>query len=122
MRYAVEKRPHLDRSDQAAEVWIYWCFDFFLRSTILLPELTPVEAPGDPRSIVDVRLGILPEILPGGRVAEQALQITDNAVMLTVKNTARYLIRGGREIIVHPVDGGSERNVRLFLLGSALGI
>ena len=37
-------------------------------------------------------------------------------------NTARYLVRGGREIVVDPSPGGSERNLRLFLLGSALGI
>ena len=31
-------------------------------------------------------------------------------------------MNGGREIVVDPIPGGSERDLRLFLLGSALGI
>jgi hypothetical protein len=42
--------------------------------------------------------------------------------MLTVANVARYLIRAGGEILVDPMPGASDRDVRLFLLGSALGI
>ena len=38
----------------------------------------------------------------------------------TSPRSARFLIRGGREIVVEPAAGASERNVRLFLLGSAL--
>jgi hypothetical protein len=39
-----------------------------------------------------------------------------------VPQTARYLVRDGGEIVVDPLPGAAERNLRLFLLGSALGI
>lgn len=101
---------------------LYSCFNFRLWSEIPLGELHPAETENDARPIVEVRLGALPETLPGGRAAPYGLQIADDAVMLTVANTARYLIRGGLEIVVDRLEGGSERNLRLFLLGSALGI
>jgi hypothetical protein len=64
----------------------------------------------------------VPEILAGSPPAKFGIQAADDAVLLTVAETARYLVRGGDEIVVDPAPNGSERNVRLFLLGSALGI
>lgn len=98
----------------------YSCFDFNLRSEIpveLSPALDTVERP-----VVDIRLGDVPETLPGAGTPAWGLQVAGEDALLTVVGTARYLVRGGREIIVDPVPGASERNVRLFLLGSALGI
>lgn len=100
---------------------LYSCFNFRLKSEIPLGELHPADA-ADDLPIVEVRLAALPETLPGARVAPYGLQIADDAVMLTVANTARYLIRDGQEIVVDPLEGASERNLRLFLLGSALGM
>jgi len=37
-----------------------------------------------------------------------------------MQKSARYLVRAGREIIVQPADTATKRNVRCFLLGSAL--
>jgi hypothetical protein len=103
-----------------AESYLYSCFNFRLRSEIRL-ELTPV-AETDPRPVVDIRIGRVPEILAGSPPAKFGIQAADDAVLLTVAETARYLVRGGNEIVVDPAPNGSERNVRLFLLGSALGI
>ncbi len=97
------------------------CFDFRLDSDIPLGELTPADDPVDPRPIVRVRLGTAPEALPGVALAAHGLQVAGDSALLTVTGTARFLIQGGREIIVDPLPGAAERNVRLFLLGSALG-
>lgn len=99
---------------------LYSCFDFRLRSEIALAELSP--AGEDGRPIVEIRCGGAPERLPGAGETFAGLQAAGEAALLTVSETARYLVRGGREILVDPSPGGSERNVRLFLLGSALGI
>jgi hypothetical protein len=104
-----------------AEPHLYSCFDFRLRSEIRLDELTPANE-ADARPLVDVRLGRVPEVLAGSPPPKLGIQIADDAVLLTVAGTARFLVRGGCEIVVDPAPGGSERNVRLFLLGSALGI
>ncbi|MES2033624.1 MAG: hypothetical protein V4466_05565 [Pseudomonadota bacterium] len=101
---------------------VYSCFDFRLRSEIPLPELTVAADPSDTRPIVDIRLGATPEALPGSPPAEYGLQVAGDAVMFETPGTARFLVRGGREIVVDILPGGSDRTMRLFLLGSALGI
>src|SRR6478735_7211459 len=104
-----------------AEKHLYSCFNFSLRSDLPLSELAPAEeVEGTP--IVDVRLGRVPEALPGSSPSQFGIQASGDAVLLTVRDTARYLVRGDSEIIVDPARGVSERNLRLFLLGSALGI
>ena len=97
------------------------CFDFCLRSEIPLPELLPAgEVRG--RDVVEIRLGTLPEALANAHRVAPALHYADGEVLLTIEGVGRYLVRGGREIVVDPAAGGSERNLRLFLLGSALGL
>ena len=100
---------------------LYSCFDFRLRSEIGLPELIAADDK-DVRPIVDVRIGSVPESLPDGGKMVGGLQVERDTALLTVAQTARYLVREGREIVVDPLPGGSERNVRLFLLGSSLGL
>ena len=104
-----------------AEKYLYSCFNFRLRSGIRLGELTSAEE-ADAAPLVDIRLGPVPEIQAGAPPSRFGLQVADDDVLLTVPGTARYLVRGDREIVVDPARDASERNVRLFLLGSALGI
>lgn len=103
------------------EKHLYSCFDFRLNSTIQLIELAPAED-ADARPLVDIRVGPVPEVLPGSPLPQFGIQAAGDTVLLTVPGVARYLVRGEREIIVDPAPEASERNVRLFLLGSALGI
>lgn len=97
----------------------YACFDFTLRSEIPLPELPAAERAG---AQVEIRIGAVPETLAGAPAAVHGLQVAGEDAMFCVPGVARYLMRCGREIVVAPVPGGSERNLRIFLLGSALGI
>jgi len=110
------------RPSLMTEPLLYSCFDFRLRSEIALDEIGRADDPADARPIVEIRLGPVPERLPGGGERLYGLQAAGDDALLIVENTARYLVRGGREIVVEPLPGSSERNRRLFLLGSALGI
>jgi hypothetical protein len=101
---------------------LYSCFNFRLRSEIALAELVPAAEEGDERPVVNVRFGAAPPALPGAASPRHGLQAVGGAALLTVPNVARYLVREGVEIVVDPAPGQSERNIRLFLLGSALGI
>ena len=100
---------------------LYSCFNFRLRSEIPLSELNPASGEGDERPIVDVRLGTVAASLAGS-TSYQGVQVAGEDSLLTVPNVARYLVRDGRQILVDPSPNAPERNVRLFLLGSALGI
>ena len=88
---------------------LYGVFGLRLRSEIPLPELFPAPDPGGPD--VSIRFGTV----------EGEYLITPEAIRLVVPKVASYLITGGSEILIDPVPGCSERNIRLFLLGSALG-
>jgi hypothetical protein len=44
-----------------------------------------------------------------------------DVVQIEVKDVGRFRVGGGREIVIDPVPGVSERNLRIFLLGSAMG-
>jgi hypothetical protein len=89
-------------------------FGLRLHSYLRLPELPTAPGSGTP----DVC--IFQGTVPAGETKPGYTAIPPGTV-LTVPRVGRYLIRDGREIVIEPVEGASERNLRLFLLGSAIG-
>jgi hypothetical protein len=86
----------------------YQLFGLRVRSEIPLPELFPAECGGDPD--VTIREGHVP-----------ALQANHDGLLLNIRDVARYHISEGKQIVVDPAPNVPERNVRLYLLGSAFG-
>jgi hypothetical protein len=93
----------------------YRLFGLVLRSEIALPELR--EGSGDPDVVISLGkvegrpetewvMGLAP--VPGGGVVE-------------VRDIGRFGIGGGNRIVVDPEPGVSDRNIRMYLLGSAIG-
>jgi hypothetical protein len=66
---------------------------------------------------VEIRLGRID--LPAADCS--GYSTTAAGTLLTVPKVGRFLVRSGNEILVDPEPTGSERNVRIFLLGSAIG-
>lgn len=93
----------------------YRVFGLNVRSSIPLPELHPVAISGE--ADVTVTLGPVPE--PEG--AQPGLIPLDGGLLLVIPDVGRYRIECGRRITVEPAPGVPERNLRLFLLGSAFG-
>jgi hypothetical protein len=90
-------------------------FGMRIRSDIPLPG---PEAEGTDEPDVVIELGAVaassdpvPEIL-----------VDEHGATLTVEGVAKYRISNGRRVVVQPVAGVPEANVRLFLLGSAMGL
>ena len=94
----------------------YAAFGLSIASAVPLPELPLVGAPAVPD--VTIRRGRAETGESGGA----ALWGDRHRAVLTVPDVARYEVREGREIIFQTCDGAEERHVRLFLLGSALGV
>jgi hypothetical protein len=90
---------------------IYDLFGLRVRSELPLPELFEGEGPPD----VAVRRAALH--LDGSE--PPGLSRHPDGALLWVPKVGGYLIRNGSEILVDPLAGVSDRNVRLFLLGSA---
>lgn len=93
----------------------YRVFGLRVHSEIPLPEL-PSEQP-DAEADVSITTGVA-----GPPASSAGLHVHDGAVVLAVPEIASYRIAGGTSIIVQAAPGAPERNVRLYLLGSAFGI
>ena len=93
----------------------YSLFGLNLESDMPLPELAPAKPGVAPDVIVRTR----PE---AASTTNKELHPIEGGLSLTVNGIARYAVVGGAEIIVHPEPGASQRNVRLYLLGSAMGM
>jgi len=92
----------------------YQVFDLRIRSEIPLPELFQVDATADPD--VTIRWGSVST----GEV-QQHIESDGDGLVLNISEVARFRIEGGNSILVDPAPGVPERNIRLFLLGSAFG-
>jgi hypothetical protein len=97
----------------------YFAFGLHLRSTLPLPEVSTLPPGGDVPT-VDIRLGDVGE-MPTARYQDGVSQIEDDDYLLTIKDVARYRVRDGREIVVDRCSAASDRDVRAFLLGTAIG-
>lgn len=93
----------------------YRVFGLRVRSSLPLPELFPIEASG--QADVSIALGSVPE----AEQAEPGLTSIGTSLVLSVADVGRYRIESGSRITVEPKPGVPDRNVRLFLLGSAFG-
>lgn len=92
----------------------YRVFGLKVRSEIELPELFTDESDAAPDiaiSIGDLR----------GASHEPGLHADEAGLVLVVPGVGRFRIASGESIVVEPAAGVPERNVRLFLLGSAFG-
>nr|WP_294811059.1 hypothetical protein [uncultured Sphingomonas sp.] len=96
----------------------YRLFGLALRSEVPLPELHPCSH-GEEDAIT-IHLGDVPKVSHEGGTL--LLSVTPLGVILTVPDVARFRIRGGTSITVDHDGDASDRNVRLFLLGSAIGV
>jgi hypothetical protein len=97
----------------ADNAFSYRLFGLRVRSELPLPELGPVTAAEAP----DVRI-------VRGRVDSTGdepfgLTVRGDSALLNIRGIGRFGIERGSGMTVEPAPGASERNVRLFLLGSA---
>ncbi len=86
----------------------YRVFGLHIRSAIALPELHQ-SSNGD---VPDVTIVI-------GRIPDEPDQA---GVVLSFEGAGRYLVLDGQHILVEPEAGAPAANVRLYLLGSAMGV
>jgi len=92
----------------------YRVFGLNVRSEIDLPEL----APSDQLARADVTISVEPI---DSSISAPGVHAIDGDLVFVAEGVARYHISGGNRIVVDPSPGSPERNVRLFLLGSAFG-
>jgi hypothetical protein len=101
----------------SSQTYSYQAFGLTLASSFPLPELEPQSGDAD----VFIHYGSVPDALEAAVKREIAYELAAGALLLKIPAIGKYLVLAGREIIVDPVPGVPDHEVRLFLLGSALG-
>ncbi|MEJ0025008.1 MAG: hypothetical protein WDN01_03175 [Rhizomicrobium sp.] len=103
--------------------WTYFALGLCIRSERPILELAVcVDGAGCPGPVVEIRWAGLDPDLPGARYRGPIIQVGDNEIQLAVGDIARFRMRAGNEIVVDALPGASERDVRVYLLGAALGM
>lgn len=114
-RAAVQRRAKTGSKLLVPSCYTFRVFGLNVRSDIPLHELPASEIAG--AVDVTVKCGSVPQP-DDERVGYLQLE---QGTVLNVPDVGRYLISGGRQITLDPAATASERNVRLYLLGSAFG-
>jgi hypothetical protein len=98
------------------ELFAYSGFGLKFESEIALEELPEYAGSGE----ADVKIKLAE--IPRSSGEQPGYTLTDGGTLLSVPRVARFLIKDGRTIMVEPDPAASERNIRLYLLGSAMGV
>jgi hypothetical protein len=96
----------------------YFAFGLNIESEIECPSLIASDG-SDPDLFV--RLGSVPNELDKAQERSAFYEISAKQFLMKIDQVARYLVCGGNEITVEPHPSAAAKDVRLFLLGSAMG-
>ncbi|MCM3665215.1 aldolase [Mesobacillus subterraneus] len=103
----------------AKENMIYHAFGLKIKSTIPLPELVASNESLD-MAEVEIEIDELNELWL--KKGEQGKFIVDHQmVMFQIPETATFLIKDGKKIIVSPIKDSDDNKIRLFILGTCMG-
>jgi hypothetical protein len=99
----------------------YKAFGLRVESEIPLPELPEHNVHEELQAVVIRRADLLPLWQAKGKADDEML-IEDNQIIFQVPGAAIYCIRDGTTILVSPFADSDENGIRLFLLGTCMGL
>jgi hypothetical protein len=97
---------------------VYLIGGITLFSEIPLPELPLIQQQSATPHPVFIRLGTVPNHLPGAVELDPYCFATPTQYLLNIQGIGRYLVNDGREIVIDPDDTAPTLDVRGYLLGS----
>ena len=89
-------------------------------SEIALPGLLAGAPSAAPE--VTIRRGEVPEALPAAKASGVTWQRCDQQFLLRVPAVARFMLTGGRDIVVAPEAEADPGDVQVYIVGTAFGI
>lgn len=104
---------------QSAEKYLYKAFGLVIMSAMPLPELWPVvDEPAD----ISIEYTEIEADRYGGKGKDFHYSVAPTLFYLQIHDTARYLVIDKQKILVHPEPGVTEEAIRIYLLGTCMGI
>ncbi|NQX60371.1 aldolase [Paenibacillus qinlingensis] len=100
---------------------IFQAFGLSIRSDLHLPELSLLsEIQGD--ADVEVTIADLSRLWSELVPANQNILLHEDKVIFRIHDTAIFLIQDGNRITISPVNHAEESKIRLYLLGTCMGV
>ncbi|MFK7877322.1 MAG: hypothetical protein AB8B71_16360 [Paracoccaceae bacterium] len=101
----------------------YRLFGLNIASELELPELGPplIFDPLQNAQVV-ISLGPVPKSLAGGTRVNEYYEFSEDACLVDVKGIAQYQVSQGATLLVEPVQGAAENDVRTYLFGTVLSV
>lgn len=101
----------------------YNSFGLRIESYIPLPELPRSEAHTHPEiEQVTVTKNDLTSLWNESAQSDEYFTVSGNQVLIRVPDTAIFCMRNGESIIVSPYEGSEEDKIRLYILGTCMGV
>lgn len=100
--------------------YAYQAFGLHITSDIALPELLPIVQQREEPD-VDIRIEDLTSIWDESLFRNSHYAGGEGQVFFNLTGIANVRIRNGSEIVVSPVAGSDENQIRLYVLGSCMG-
>ncbi|HHP7242918.1 MAG TPA: hypothetical protein ACFCUD_14680 [Cyclobacteriaceae bacterium] len=95
----------------------YHAFGLNILSELFIPEFIQANLTNED---ITISFGSVPELLKNARSKGIRYWASPNQLLLKVDNIAKYFVENGNRITIEPL-GGDDKDIRLFLLGSAFG-
>jgi len=116
----MRRRRSARRPREGSPLHLYHVAGLAVESEIELPGAIAVHGAGV--AAITVRAAPVPAALQDATKRGATWQIAGDRFLLQVPNVARFLLRGGREIMFEPAPGVEPAEVSIFLIGTVFGI
>lgn len=104
------------------KIYSYKAFGLNILSDFPLPELIPVSCEDFDEADLTIKETELSSLWSKLAEPDVYYYIKKNLCMIKVPSVAIYMIEDGRAISVSPIEGSNNNQIRLYLLGTCLGV
>lgn len=99
--------------------YYYKSFGLIIKSDLVLPELYSV---GNSNPDIEIKYGVVPKQIDNPIFKGVLFESSPSQFLLRIENIGQFYAQDGKIIVVQPEHGVFPEEIRLFLLGSCIGI
>jgi hypothetical protein len=99
----------------------YKAFGLKIKSMIPLPELTCLYEPKETSEVL-IEVADFDDYWEEKGALQGKMIVENHKVMFRIPETATFLIKDGQRIIVSPMQNSDENKIRLYILGTCMGV